>query len=157
MYKGWVLILHDMMFLTGGTILFETCNRHPDLSGNAIGFVSKVDFEHDFVQLQEQWKSSTHASKRKDRPQAEDEDGDKRRRKGGKRRKREKKSHYETEEAGDMDDQEGMEDVDANMNYRQTDEIEENPQDLLAAAGLEDSDAEADKYTVTLTHTHMYI
>lgn len=51
-----------------------------------------------------------------------------------------------------MDDQEEMEDEYVNRNYKQTDnamnddgdEFEENPQDLLAAAGLEDSDAEAD-------------
>lgn len=103
---------------------------------------------------QEQWKH-TSASKRKDRTHAEDENGgrsEKRRRKGEKKRKREKKSRSETEEAGDMDDQEEMEDEYVNRNYKHTDnamnddgdEFEENPQDLLAAAGLEDSDAEAD-------------
>ena len=108
---------------------------------------------------QEQWKSTTPASKRKDRSQFDDAEGgqsEKRRKKGQKRRKRDKgsKSRYETDEAEAdiMDDQEEMEDEDANMNYRepsnqmndQEDEGEENAQDLLAAAGLEDSDAEDD-------------
>lgn len=110
--------------------------------------------EEHLERMKEQWKHNS-ASKRKDRTHAEDENGgrsEKRRRKGEKKRKREKKSRYETEEAGDMDDQEEMEDEYVNRNYKQTDnatnndgdEFEENPQDLLAAAGLEDSDAEAD-------------
>lgn len=111
--------------------------------------------EEHLERIKEQWKSSTPGSKRKDRPQAEDEEGggERRRRKGGKKRKRDKKSRYETEEVGEMDDQEEMEDEDANTNYRepynnqsndQDEEVEDNPQDLLAAAGLEDSDAEDD-------------
>ncbi|KAL8119913.1 hypothetical protein AgCh_017146 [Apium graveolens] len=110
--------------------------------------------EEHLERMKEQWKH-TSASKRRDRTHAEDENGgrgEKRRRKGEKKRKREKKSRYETEEAGDIDDQEEMEDEYVNRNYKQTDnamnddgdEFEENPQDLLAAAGLEDSDAEAD-------------
>lgn len=86
-----------------------------------------------------------------------DDDGghsERRRRKGGKRSKKEKssRSRYETEEgeAGMMDDHEEVEDEDANINYQETanqmndqdDEPAENAQDLLAAAGLEDSDAE---------------
>lgn len=51
-----------------------------------------------------------------------------------------------------MDDQEEMDDVDRNRNYEESydqtndhdDQAENNPQDLLAAAGLEDSDAEDD-------------
>ncbi|KAM7513045.1 hypothetical protein LguiB_011920 [Lonicera macranthoides] len=113
--------------------------------------------EEHLERIKEQWKSSTPAFKRKDRPQNEEEEGgEKRRKKGGKRRKREKKSRYETEEAGgDMDDHEELEDEDANnSNYREEpynqtndhndDEVEDNPQDLLAAAGLEDSDADDD-------------
>lgn len=115
--------------------------------------------EEHLERIKEQWKSSTPASKRKDRSQYEDEEGghsEKRRKKGGKRRKRDKgsKSRYETDEAEAdiVDDQEEMEDEDANINYRepsnqmnnQEDEGEENAQDLLAAAGLEDSDAEDD-------------
>ncbi|KAK1365184.1 TPR-containing nuclear phosphoprotein that regulates K(+) uptake [Heracleum sosnowskyi] len=110
--------------------------------------------EEHLERMKEQWKH-TSASKRKDRTHAEDENGgrgEKRRRKGEKKRKREKKSRYETEEAGDMDDQEEVEDEYVNRNYKQADnavnddgdEFEENPQDVLAAAGLEDSDAEAD-------------
>ncbi|XP_019173457.1 PREDICTED: protein CTR9 homolog [Ipomoea nil] len=104
--------------------------------------------EEHLLRKKEQWKSSTSASKRKDRPHAEDEEGgngDRRRRKGGKRRKRDKKSRFDSEEA-DMDDQEEI-DEDGNMNYRDhdhDDQAENNPQDLLAAAGLEDSDAEND-------------
>lgn len=49
-----------------------------------------------------------------------------------------------------MDDQEDLEDEDANLNYREPtsqndqDDAEENAHDPLAAAGLEDSDAEDD-------------
>ncbi|XP_052181435.1 protein CTR9 homolog [Diospyros lotus] len=114
--------------------------------------------EEHLERIKEQWKSSTPATKRKDRSQFEDEEGghsEKRRKKGGKRRKKDKgsKSRYETDEveADVMDDQEEMEDEDANMSYRepsnqinhQGDQGEE-AQDLLAAAGLEDSDAEDD-------------
>lgn len=104
---------------------------------------------------QEQWKSSTPGSKRRERSDLDDEEGgnsERRRRKGGKRRKKDKssKSRYETEEAEAdmMDDQEYPEDEDANLNYREPtsqndqDEAEENVPDPLAAAGLEDSDAE---------------
>lgn len=112
--------------------------------------------EQHLERIKEQWKSSTPASKRKDRPQNEDDEGghgERRRKKGGKRRKRDKKSHYESEEAeAEMDDQEEVDDVDRNRNYEESydqtndhdDQAENNPQDLLAAAGLEDSDAEDD-------------
>ncbi|KAL3332402.1 hypothetical protein AABB24_032798 [Solanum stoloniferum] len=112
--------------------------------------------EQHLERIKEQWKSSTPASKRKDRPQNEDDEGghgERRRKKGGKRRKRDKKSHYESEEAeAEMDDQEEVDDVDRNRNYEEScdqtndhdDQAEKNPQDLLAAAGLEDSDAEDD-------------
>lgn len=45
-----------------------------------------------------------------------------------------------------MENQEDVEYEDANTNYREApdDQVENNPQDLLAAAGLEDSDAEDD-------------
>lgn len=53
-----------------------------------------------------------------------------------------------------MDDQEELDDEDANMNYReshhmndQDDDAGENAQDRLAAAGLEDSDAEDEMVT----------
>ncbi|KAK6784529.1 hypothetical protein RDI58_017984 [Solanum bulbocastanum] len=112
--------------------------------------------EQHLERIKEQWKSSTPASKRKDRPQNEDDEGghgERRRKKGGKRRKRDKKSHYESEEAeAEMDDQEEVDDVDRNRNYEEScdqtndhdDQAEKNPQDLFAAAGLEDSDAEDD-------------
>lgn len=104
---------------------------------------------------QDQWKSSTPASKRRERSEIDDEEGgnsEKRRRKGGKRRKKDRssKSRYETEEAevDMMGDQEDLDDEDANFNHMEPasqndhDEAEENAQDPLAAAGLEDSDAE---------------
>lgn len=88
------------------------------------------------------------SSKRKDRSQAEDDDGghsEKKRRKGGKRRKKDKnvKGRYEMEEADNemMDDHDEMEE-DANMINDQQEDGGENAQDLLIAAGLEDSDAE---------------
>lgn len=103
--------------------------------------------------FQEQWKSSTYSSKRRER--SDDEDGgtsEKRRRKGGKRRKKDKhsKSRYDTEEVeGDMMDEQEIEDEDADINYgepktQMNDDYgaEGNAQGLLAAAGLEDSDAD---------------
>ncbi|XP_042498406.1 protein CTR9 homolog [Macadamia integrifolia] len=115
--------------------------------------------EEHFERIKEQWKSSTPAPKRKDRSQAEDEDGghsEKKRRKSGKKRKNDKgsKSRYEMDESEPdmMDDHEEMEHEDAtNMNDQEVETNEmndhdnvgaDNPQDLLVAAGLEDSDAE---------------
>lgn len=113
--------------------------------------------EEHFERVKEQWKSSTSASKRRDRADIDDGEGghgEKRRRKGGKRRKKEKssRSRYEMEEADMMDDHDEPEDDDANVNFRepgyqmndQDDNAEENAQDVLAAAGLEDSDADDD-------------
>ncbi|KAF7147473.1 hypothetical protein RHSIM_Rhsim03G0228800 [Rhododendron simsii] len=115
--------------------------------------------EKNLERIKEQWKSIGPATKRKDRSHFEDEEGghnEKRRKKGGKRRKRDKgsKTRYETNEAEAdiVDDHEELDDEDGNMNYRdpsnpmndREDEGEENAQDLLAAAGLEDSDAEDD-------------
>ncbi|KAK9131368.1 hypothetical protein Sjap_011855 [Stephania japonica] len=112
--------------------------------------------EEDFKRIKEQWRSTEPASKRKERLQMEDEDGrgEKRRRKGGKRRKRDKKSRYEMDETeGDMMDDHGeMEDDDAYMNNQdganqindQEDDRADNNAHVLAAAGLEDSDAEDD-------------
>lgn len=119
-----------------------------------------LSFPHLYY-LQEQWRSSAPASKRRERPENDDEGGhsEKRRRKGGKRRKKDKssRSHYETEEAEAdmMDYHEEPEDEDANMNYRepidqmddQGNDVDENAHDLLAAAGLEDSDVEDDMVT----------
>ncbi|XP_028786901.1 protein CTR9 homolog isoform X1 [Neltuma alba] len=108
--------------------------------------------EEHFKRVKEQWKSSTHSSKRRER--SDDEDGgpnEKRRRKGGKRRKKDKhsKSHYDTEEIGEMIDEQENEFEDADINYREPDAqindddgAEENAQGLLAAAGLEDSDVD---------------
>ncbi|MED6194834.1 Protein CTR9 [Stylosanthes scabra] len=107
--------------------------------------------EEHFKRVKEQWKSSSH-SKRRERTPEEEEGGtgEKRRKKGGKRRRKDKhsRSRYDNEEGEvDMNEPE-MEDEDVD-NYRapqtmENDDAEENPQDLLAAAGLEDSDAEDD-------------
>ncbi|CBI27821.3 hypothetical protein VitviT2T_016290 [Vitis vinifera] len=112
--------------------------------------------EQHFERVKEQWKSNNLNSKRKERSQIDDDEGgqsERRRRKGGKRRKKDK-SRYDSEEAraDAMDDQDEMEDEDTNMNHRestnqmnnQDDDGEDDAQDLLAAAGLEDSDAEDD-------------
>ncbi|KAL0337224.1 UNVERIFIED_CONTAM: protein CTR9 [Sesamum calycinum] len=122
--------------------------------------------EKHLERIKEQWKSSSSASKRKDKPQTEDEEGgasEKRRRRGGKRRKKDKRSRYESEEAeaeAEADDQEEMEYDDANMGYReQYNDANDNedkdgdiPQDVLAATGLEDSDAEDNAAAPTNTN-----
>ncbi|XP_077240968.1 binding protein [Tasmannia lanceolata] len=105
--------------------------------------------EEHFERVKELWKSSVPANKRRDRSQTEDEDGghsEKKRRKGSKKRKKDKNtnSRYEMEEADAdmMDEHEEMEE-DANLVNDEEDGAE-NAQDLLVAAGLEDSDAEED-------------
>ncbi|KAF5748435.1 hypothetical protein HS088_TW04G00389 [Tripterygium wilfordii] len=107
--------------------------------------------EEHFERVKEQWKSSMPASRRREKSDVDDEGGhsEKRRRKGGKRRKKDKnsKSHYDADEAEAemMDDHEELED---DMTYREPnnrgndDGDGENTEGLLAAAGLEDSDAE---------------
>ncbi|KAH0970786.1 hypothetical protein GBA52_022942 [Prunus armeniaca] len=120
--------------------------------------------EEQFERIKEQWKSSTPGSKRRERSEMDDEEGgnsEKRRRKGGKRRKKDKfsRSRYDTleAEADMMEDQEELEDEDANTNYREPtgqmneQDDEENVQDPLAAAGLEDSDAEDEAAPSTTT------
>ncbi|GLT98776.1 hypothetical protein SLE2022_162590 [Rubroshorea leprosula] len=112
--------------------------------------------EEHFRRVQEQWRSNA-PSKRRERSEMDEEDGghgEKRRRKGGKRRKKDKnsRSRYDREEEeNDMGDyHEELEDEDADTNYResmsqlndQDDDAGGNAQDILAAAGLEDSDAE---------------
>lgn len=105
--------------------------------------------EEHFERVKEQWKVSLPVSgnKRKDKSQVEDEEGahsEKKRRKGGKKRKKDKneKAHYGDEAENDMDEHEEMEA--ANMTDDQQEDGAENAQDLLVAAGLEDSDAEED-------------
>nr|VDC82395.1 unnamed protein product [Brassica rapa] len=122
--------------------------------------------EEKIQRIKEQWKSNTHGSKRKDR--AEDDDGEgrpseRKRKKGGKRRKKDKSSrarHYEDddEEAPTMDDHNEVEDEDANTNYNREEENQEaeepvdddDAHDLLAAAGLEDPDADDDDGVMTM-------
>ncbi|KAK6944759.1 Tetratricopeptide repeat [Dillenia turbinata] len=109
--------------------------------------------EQHFERVKEQWKSSIPASKRKDRSQIDEEEGhhERRRRKGGKRRRKDKssKSHYEVEEGEDVGDQEELEDEEADTNHMHRYSIDQggdegNAQTHLAAAGLEDSDADDD-------------
>lgn len=115
-----------------------------------------IQQEKHLARIKEQWKSSS-ASKRKERPQSDEEGGGKEKRRrggGGKRKKKDKKSRYESEEAeAEVDDQEEVDYEDNNLNYGEdqynqtndVDEKEDAPQDLLAAAGLEDSDADDDE------------
>lgn len=99
---------------------------------------------------QEHWKSNISASKRKDRAHADDEEGghgEKRRRRGVKRKRKDKTSkQYDMEEADVdvMDEQDEMEEDAKLSNEQEDDGGAETPRDLLAAAGLEDSDAEYD-------------
>ncbi|KAL6585721.1 Protein CTR9 [Orobanche minor] len=104
--------------------------------------------EKHLERVKEQWKNSS-GSKRKEKPQNEDEEGghSEKRRKGGKRKKKDKTQRYESEEAdAEVDDQEEMEYDDGyKEQYNHTNDVEDRedvPQDILAAAGLEESDAE---------------
>ncbi|KAF6139198.1 hypothetical protein GIB67_040345 [Kingdonia uniflora] len=107
--------------------------------------------EEQFERVKEQWKSSNSGPKRKDRSHGEDEEGggysEKKRKKGGKKRKRDKKSNYEMGEEADMMDEQGETEY-YNREEEDKDNVHDsdadNAQDLLAAAGLEDSDAEED-------------
>ncbi|KAI3443570.1 hypothetical protein Pfo_000235 [Paulownia fortunei] len=108
--------------------------------------------EKHLERIKEQWKRNTSASKRKDRRQSEDEEhGEKRRRRGGKWKKKDKKSRYESVEAeAEVEDREEVGYKDTNLSHREQcnppddieNKLEDIPQDLFAAAGLEDSDAE---------------
>ncbi|KAK9705538.1 hypothetical protein RND81_07G064600 [Saponaria officinalis] len=111
------------------------------------------EMEARFERVKEQLKSSSQPSKRKDRAHSEDEDGEhseKKRRKGGKKRRdKSGKSHYETEEVDDgaayqedMDEAQYDYGEPANQPSTAYGDEEDKAQDLLAAAGLEDSDAE---------------
>uniref|UniRef100_A0A0E0EB46 Uncharacterized protein n=1 Tax=Oryza meridionalis TaxID=40149 RepID=A0A0E0EB46_9ORYZ len=105
--------------------------------------------EQHFERVKEQWKTSSNTpGKRKDRSKHEDEEGgsEKRRKKGGRRRKDQKtKAHYGEEEEDEYRDEPEAEDDYANT-ARSNDggDSEKAPGHLLAAAGLEDSDAEED-------------
>ncbi|CAI0387866.1 unnamed protein product [Linum tenue] len=106
--------------------------------------------DEDFERVKEQWKSSTSsASKRKDRLDIIDDDeagghsGRRRKKSGRKRRKKDKSSkfsQYEEMEEGEAE-MDGHEGDDGHGSYYR-EEKDPAPQDLLAAAGLEDSDAE---------------
>ncbi|RZB65084.1 protein CTR9 homolog [Glycine soja] len=107
--------------------------------------------EEHFRRVKEQWKSSSLSKRRERSDDEEGGTGEKKRKKGGKRRKKDKHSklRYDAEEPeDDLMDEQGMEDEEADINYREepqtqmNDDAEENAQGLLAAAGLEDSDAD---------------
>lgn len=105
--------------------------------------------EQHFERVKEQWKTSSNTpGKRKDRSKHEDEEGgsEKRRRKGGKRRKDQKtKTQYGEEEEDEYRDEPEGEDDHANVTRDYDgDNSEKAPDHLLAAAGLEDSDADDD-------------
>lgn len=113
------------------------------------------ELEERFERVKEQLKSGSQASKRKKGEEDEEgEQSEKKKRKGGKKRRKDKtdKSYYEIDEAeanrveyqDDVD--EPVSDYGEHTNQLNTgyDDGEENAQDLLAAAGLEDSDAEDD-------------
>ncbi|CAA3021314.1 CTR9 homolog [Olea europaea subsp. europaea] len=103
--------------------------------------------EEHLERIKEKWKSNASTSKRKNKSHTEDESGqgEKKRRKGGKRKK-EKKTRYESEEAdAAVGTQKEMEHEDATCKYQMNDiedQVKNNPQDFLAASGLEDTDAE---------------
>ncbi|CAA0829302.1 Protein CTR9 homolog [Striga hermonthica] len=101
--------------------------------------------ERHLERIKEQWKSSS-GSKRRDKPQNDEDEGghsEKRRRKGGKRKRKDKKQRYESD-GGDaeVEDHEEMEFEDHYNRTNEGDDREGPSHDVLAAAGLEDSDAE---------------
>ncbi|KAG2650481.1 hypothetical protein PVAP13_1NG163900 [Panicum virgatum] len=104
--------------------------------------------EEYFERVKEQWKTSSHTpGKRKDRSKNEDEEGgSEKRRKGNKRRKDQKtKTQYGEDEEDEYRDEPEAEDDYANLSRdNDGDNSERAPDHLLAAAGLEDSDAEDD-------------
>ena len=100
---------------------------------------------------QEQWKTSSHTpGKRKDRSKNEDEEGgSEKRRKGNKRRKDQKtKTQYGEDEEDEYRDEPEAEDDYANLSRDNDGDNSERAPDHLAAAGLEDSDAEDDMVRV---------
>ncbi|KAG4956925.1 hypothetical protein JHK85_043305 [Glycine max] len=121
--------------------------------------------EEHFRRVKEQWKSSSHSKRRERSDDEEGGTGEKKRKKGGKRRKKDKHSklRYDAEEPeDDLMDEQGMEDEEADINYREepqtqmNDDAEENAQGLLAAAGLEDSDADEETQARGSEYLHGY-
>lgn len=101
--------------------------------------------EEHFERVKEQWKTSSHTpGKRKDRSKTEDEEvgNEKRRRKGIRRRKDQKTREEEEDEY--KDEPEADDDYADLARYNGADNSERAPDHLLAAAGLDDSDAEDD-------------
>lgn len=103
--------------------------------------------EEHFQRVKEQWKTSSNTpGKRKDRSKTEDEEaGNKKRRRKGIRRKDQKtKMQYGEEEDEYKDEPEADDDYADLARYNGADNSESAPDHLLAAAGLDDSDAEDD-------------
>ncbi|ONM14799.1 Protein CTR9-like protein [Zea mays] len=103
--------------------------------------------EEHFQRVKEQWKTSSNTpGKRKDRSKTEDEEvGNKKRRRKGIRRKDQKtKMQYGEEEDEYKDEPEADDDYADLARYNGADNSERAPDHLLAAAGLDDSDAEDD-------------
>nr|CAB3446557.1 unnamed protein product [Digitaria exilis] len=104
--------------------------------------------EEHFERVKEQWKTSTHTpGKRKDRSKNEDEDGGSEKRRKGTKRKKDQKTNmqYGEEDENEYRDEPEAEDDYANLSRDNGGENSERaPDHLLAAAGLEDSDAEDD-------------
>lgn len=111
-----------------------------------------------FFFCQEQWKTSSHTpGKRKDRSKTEDEEvgNEKRRRKGIRRRKDQKTREEEEDEY--KDEPEADDDYADLARYNGADNSERAPDHLLAAAGLDDSDAEDDMVRTVLFFVNNYI
>lgn len=109
---------------------------------------------------QEQWKTSSNTpGKRKDRSKTEDEEvGNKKRRRKGIRRKDQKtKMQYGEEEDEYKDEPEADDDYADLARYNGADNSERAPDHLLAAAGLDDSDAEDDMVRTVLFFINNYI
>nr|CAB3449738.1 unnamed protein product [Digitaria exilis] len=104
--------------------------------------------EEHFERVKEQWKTSTHTpGKRKDRSKNEDEDGGSEKRRKGTKRKKDQKTNmqYGEEDENEYRDEPEAEDDYANLSRdNDGDNSERAPDHILAAAGLEDSDAEDD-------------
>ena len=114
---------------------------------------SDIIYVYMYFFCQEQWKTSSHTpGKRKDRSKNEDEEGgSEKRRKGNKRRKDQRtKTQYGEDEEDEYRDEPEAEDDYANLSRDNDGDNSERAPDHLAAAGLEDSDAEDDMVRVVL-------
>jgi len=113
-----------------------------------------------YIFFQEQWKTSSHTpGKRKDRSKTEDEEvgNEKRRRKGIRRKDQKTKMQYGEEEEDEYKDEpEAVDDYADLARYNGADNSESAPDHLLAAAGLDDSDAEDDMVRTVVFRKQLY-